>query len=281
MERLQNSQFTFTNKENSLLPHKAVPKTPRQSHNNGNNNNDNKNHKNHKIPVFDDSISTPNKKSTNNNVKRVPLGGKDKNSTRLGLPQKSAGTLHDRGLHLSASAKKRARRLRTPLGKSVNRKLDILRDPEVDNDVVVKKATATTNDVNPFSRPKSSVTIDDDYDEIEHVPAKQPELPYIPLNYTPFTDEDLEVLKRSPSARLEDKRDLLSDVGSSDAELSVNFDFDDYDDDEFDFDKKKPNTGLPHFMEPTFVSNAKRVSKVDVFQDGLTSAELQKLIDEE
>ncbi|ONH66705.1 Securin [Cyberlindnera fabianii] len=217
MERLQNSQFTFTNKENSLLPHKAVPKTPRQSHNNGNNNNDNKNHKNHKIPVFDDSISTPNKKSTNNNVKRVPLGGKDKNSTRLGLPQKSAGTLHDRGLHLSASAKKRARRLRTPLGKSVNRKLDILRDPEVDNDVVVKKATATTNDVNPFSRPQSSVSIDD-YDEIEHVPAKQPELPYIPLNYTPFTDEDLEVLKRSP---------------------------------------------------------------IDVFQDGLTSAELQKLIDEE
>lgn len=197
-------------------------------------------------------------------VKRVPLGGKDHNAinSNSNSLKSSAGSL------LTASAsKRRAQRLKTPLTNKKSfdlgkKKLNVLRDEDDEQGVAQKEY----------------FTEADDYDdEIEYVPEKDPEIPYVPLNYKPFTEKELEFFRTAkPNPRLEDLS-YKPDVNDPYEEFSISFSDVELEEDE----DQKENQG-PHFMEPTFVSNAKKVNAktIDAY-GGLSAADFQRLIDDE
>lgn len=284
-----STSFNFANKENATHLSRGAPKTPSNSksiifkNNNNNNNNNNNSHNNSnnsipkKIPVLKDGFKTPNNKVEQKNAKRIPLGGKDKNSNNVHNAHNpliiSAGSLNDnhhqihaKGLTSSAS-KRRIRRLRTPLSNMpASKKLNVLRDEPAKSENM---------------RVIDPVEFDD---EIEYVPEKEPELPYLPLNYEPFTEEELNTLKNYSNPRTFDCSDEVTPLTQEEILEEYPISFDDLSDNGSDSHsvtsvEKKTN---PHFMEPTFVSNARfRNKKVEVYDDGLTSAELQRMIDEE
>jgi hypothetical protein len=119
-------------------------------------------------------------------------------------------------------------------------------------------------------------------DEIEYVPEREPEMADAPLNYEPFTDEELShIAKISTSVRLEDLTDLTDrdeyefDVNE---EFPINFD---EDEDDVKLHGAAGKENQFHFMNPTFVSKAKKISKAESFTEGLSSAELYQLIEEQ
>ncbi len=263
-----STSFNFANKENATHISRGAPKTPLNSKsiifkNNNNNNNNPK-----KIPVLKDGFKTPNNNVEQRNQKRIPLGGKDKNAHNNSL-KISAGSLNDhssKGGLTSSAAKRRIRRLRTPLSNMpATKKLNVLRDDEA-------------TEVEP---PKTFDPIDFD-DEIEYVPEKEPPLPYVPLNYEPFTQEELDNLKNNTNPRLFDCRDEITPLTEEEIyeEYPISFDESDNDSDTHSIISEK---SIPHYMEPTFVSSARARAnkKVEVYDEGLSIAELQRIIDEE
>ncbi|KAH3672792.1 hypothetical protein WICMUC_004014 [Wickerhamomyces mucosus] len=274
MENLQNRSSSLSNKENSFIAPKPVPKTPlgSKTFTFKNNNNQPK-----KFNILNDEFKTPNNNSkiNNNIIKRVPLGNKDGNvsqhSNKLGFHKQQQPN------PLSASAsKKRIRRLRTPLGmkissKPLNRKLNVLRDDPIDE--------------TPISNRKDFLDSDDD---IEHIPEKQPELSHIPAYYEPFTEEDFQIFRNIGSnPRLVDRSgEESSDEFDIYDELPIILD-DLEDENDILRDEKDGNTAksFPHFMSPTVVSTAKMKNiqeknlSAEVFDEGLTTSELSSLIE--
>lgn len=270
-----STSYNFANKENATHLSRGAPKTPLNSKSiifrNNNNNNNHNNHENNipkKIPVLKDGFKTPNKNIEQKSQKRVPLGGKDKNANINHNPSKiSAGSLvdHSKGL-TSSAAKRRIRRLRqTPLSnRPASKKLNVLRDEPVETEL------------NPSVEP---INFDD---EIEYVPEREPELPYIPLNYEPFTEEELNSYKTASNPRTFDCRDEIIPLTEEEVYEEFPISFDESDKESDTHSTSSVEKRHPHFMEPTFVSSAKsKNKKVDVYDDGLSNAELQRIIDEE
>lgn len=189
------------------------------------------------------SLFNPNNKSSN--TENVIHGRKDAFKT----PNKRVplGGKDKNAFDLNSSVKKRSWRLRTP-----KKKLNVLIDDDNDND-------------------KVAVFNDNDDDEIEIIPDKDPELEDKPLNYEPFTTEELINISKISSTRLEDLSNLKNDI-------DINEEY------PLSFNEEKPKEIITvnphHFMEPTFVSNAKRISRENSFTEGLSTAELYRLIDE-
>lgn len=269
-----STSFNFANKENASHLSRAAPKTPLNSKSiifkNNNNNNNNANPK--KIPVLSDGLKTPNNNVDPRNQKRVPLGGKDKNTQIKHNSLKiSAGSLNDHHQHkgglTSSAAKRRIRRLRnTPLSnRPPSKKLNVLRDEPLEIEA--------KND--------APMVIDDD-DEIEYVPEKEPALPFVPLNYDPFTEEELEQFRTASNPRTFDCRDDI--VPMTEAEVYEEFPISFESESESETHSiASTEKSIPHFMEPTFVSSArsKQSKKFEVYDEGLSITELQRIIDED
>ncbi|CCH46483.1 hypothetical protein BN7_6076 [Wickerhamomyces ciferrii] len=277
---MMSTLFNFANKENAAhLSAKAAPKTPGKKStifkDNKNINNGNK------LQVLKDNFKTP----TNNNEvkKRIPLGGKDKNVNAAHHTGKKLGFgLNDyhnnRELNLSSSAsKRRIRRLKTPMSnRPISRKLNVLKDDENDDAVIPQDSGIKTN----------SIDLKHFDDEIEIIPQREDPLPFKPLNYDPFTHEELRLLKEgNMNPRKFDYSDEVSQLTNEEIyqEYPLNFETESEDEgnDSFTNHSKQQQ---PHFMEPTFNSRARSKSnekKGEVFDEGLSIAELQRLIDEE
>lgn len=263
-----STSFNFANKENASHLSRAAPKTPLNSKSiifkNNNHHNNPK-----KIPVLSDGLKTPNNNVDSRNQKRIPLGGKDKNAQFNHNSLKiSAGSLndHQKGGLTSSAAKRRIRRLRnTPLSnRPPSKKLNVLRDEPVE---------VEAHNAEPL-------VIEDD--EIEYVPEKEPALPFEPLNYDPFTQEELDIFKNGTNPRTFDCRDDI--VPMSEAEVNEEFPINFESESESETNSiTSPAKSLPHFMKPTFVSSArsKQNKKVEVYDEGLSIAELQRIIDED
>lgn len=177
-------------------------------------------------------------------VRRVPLGGKDHNQSSAVVALKPA----HRHTKLKAAF--------PPV--HLKKKLAVLHDFDD------SAATTTTSTGEDF--------------EIETRPLAQPELPYIPLNYTPFTDEDLANLSHTPLKSLLHTTPMDDDGKQheqfSDSEFPLDFESDE------EMSKRDNEVVEPRFMQPTLGSSLKR-NKVEVFNDGLTQSDLQRLIDEQ
>jgi hypothetical protein len=223
--------------------------------------------------------------------KRVPLGGKDKNIIFHNNNNAGQKNLNDKlnfsfgslsSLH--SSAKKRSWRSRTP-----KKKLNVLRDDDNndnDNDNAIHNEK-----VNVFKDDELDLDFDFDYAEIENVPEKKPPMPDKPLNYEPFTDEELlNISKFSASTRL---FDLTHQTNDSDADSNKEFPISFSDDDEEENDEKNVRSDDKrdsfHFMEPTFVSNARKIAGCgttnkrpeDTYTEGLSMADLYQLIEDQ
>lgn len=255
MEKLSGS-FTFTNKENTLQFNKAPPETPAnldsiifKSTSNSN-----------KFNVLNDAFRTPlkNERAT----KRLPLGGKDKNAPHL-LPKLQIDDVHKGHISTSAS-KRRNRRLRTPITNKSNRKLNIFNDFKDSGKLNFERKNNGYNDK-----------------EIEYVPEKEDPIAFVPLNYEPFTNEDLTIFQQSPSQRLADCT-LMSTDDEADSlqDFPVHFDISDNESEKGN--TKKQESYKPRFMEHTISSTVRIVKpeKIEVYDDGLSTFELSRLIEE-
>lgn len=197
---------------------------------------------------------------------RVPLGGKDTNNVTQNVDDSNHNI---KPVH-------RLRKLRGASPKLVNRKqMKVLPDVSTLNEVISKGEEEG-----------------DDY-ELEYRSIPQPELPYIPLNYTPVTQDDLNNLSASPLKRpfkalCEDEDNDNNNDNNNDNDNDHNDDSDEFplnfesDEEMEQIEARDDDNGrIPHFMKATVGSKLKAKEKMDIYHDGLTNAELHRLVDEQ
>jgi hypothetical protein len=122
---------------------------------------------------------------------------------------------------------------------------------------VMKDSTSTT------SSTATGKSID--YDEVEIRAKEVPELPYIPLNYTPFTSEDLQNLAQPPMIKF--KKLEGSELDDEKDDFSLDFSLD---------DEIEQRDELPGYMKSTMNSKLKQSDT----HNGLSHSEMMKLIGE-
>lgn len=254
-----------------------------------------------KLNILKDGFKTPTKNTATRdlsaNLRRVPLGGKDGNSsTYLNIKKAPVGERHILGLGSLqsvtdlASNKRTSKRFHTPSVKSstrsggipgaplaLNHKLKVLRDEDF-------KFESVNKVVNRF----------EEDDDIEFGPGiKEPPMLDVPDYYEPLTEEDLKSFEKiGTNPRL---FDLSNNANDDDLSEEINYEeefelhFSDLDDDETTIGKtnvEDNNDNTPNYMKQTFVSSAKITKKsTDVkdvqsdFYDGLSIDDLNGLLE--